>query len=73
MNVNENTEREKAKALAAAAAEALDSKKALDIKLLSVGSKTVLADWFVVATGTSSTHIRTLADETEFAVGESWA
>lgn len=70
MNVNENMEREKAKALAAAAAEALDSKKALDIKLLSVGSKTVLADWFVVATGTSSTHIRTLADETEFAVGE---
>lgn len=46
--------------------EALDSKKGVDIKLLGVTEKTVIADYFVLCTGTSTTHVRSLAEEVEF-------
>ena len=46
--------------------EALDSKKGVDIKLLGVTEKTVIADYFVLCTGTSTTHVKSLADEVEF-------
>lgn len=45
--------------------EILDSKKALNIEVLNVGEKTTLAEYFVIATGTSITHIRSLAGEVE--------
>ena len=70
MNENEKLQQENARTLAKTVVEALESKKAGEVKTLAVASKTVLADYFVVATGTSSTHIRTLADETEFHVQE---
>lgn len=44
----------------------LDSKKARDIKLLHVERQTVIADYFVICTGTSRTQLRALADELEF-------
>lgn len=44
----------------------LDSKRAKGIKLLHVEKQTVIADYFVVCTGTSRTQIRALADEVEF-------
>ena len=44
----------------------LDSKKARDIKLLHVESQTVIADYFVICTGTSRTQIRAFADEIEY-------
>jgi len=43
----------------------LDSKKALDIRVLKTEKLTILADYFVICTATSSTHARTLAEETE--------
>lgn len=43
----------------------LDNKKAMDIKSLEITDLTVVADYFVIATGTSGTHIRALADEIE--------
>lgn len=46
----------------------LDSKKATDIKVLEITDLTVVADYFVIATGTSGTHIRSLADEVEVAI-----
>jgi len=52
--------------IAKIAARALDGKKARDIRILGVTDLTVLADFFVIATGTSSTHLRTLTDEVEF-------
>lgn len=61
---------EYAKTLSDVIAKALDSKKALDIAVLSVEKQTALADYFVLATGTSSTHIKALADEAEFKVNE---
>ena len=54
--------------IAKTVATALDSKKAVDITVLEVGKQTTLADFFVIATGTSSTHVNALADETEYAL-----
>jgi ribosome-associated protein len=56
------------KELAKKAAQLLSGKKAADIRVLEVTDLTVLADYFIIATGTSSTHLRTLADEVEFAL-----
>lgn len=54
------------KALAIAAARALDAKKALDIRVLKVEDLTTVTDYFVIATGTSTTHVSALADEVDF-------
>jgi nicotinate-nucleotide adenylyltransferase len=43
----------------------LYDKKATDILALHIGDKTIIADWFVVASGTSVTHVRALCDELE--------
>jgi ribosome-associated protein len=51
--------------IAEKAYEILDSKKARDIKVLEISSLTIVADYFVIATGTSNTHIRSLEDEIE--------
>ena len=46
-----------AEQIAAIAAKALEDKKARDIKVLRTTEQTVLADYFVICNGTSSTHI----------------
>lgn len=46
-------------------AETLDNKKATDITVLKTEELTVLADYFVICTATSTTHIKTLSDEVE--------
>lgn len=45
--------------------EILYDKKANDILALHIGDKTIIADWFVIASGTSVTHVRALCDELE--------
>ena len=55
--------------LANAIAEILDNKKAKDVKIIAVGDKTIIADYFVLANGNSSTHVRSLADEVEYKLG----
>ena len=42
------------------AAKALSSKKGLDIQVIKIADVSVLADYMVIATGTSSTHVRRL-------------
>ena len=54
------------KELAMQIAKLLDSKKATRVKVLKVRDLTVLADYFVIASGTSSTHVKSLAEEVEF-------
>ena len=56
--------------IAAAAAGALDSKQAKDIEVLRITDVTVLADYFVICTATSSTHVKTLTDEVDRALSE---
>ena len=58
-----------AKALADAIADVLDSKKGHDIKVMHVEDKTVIAEYFVVCTGNSSTQIKALAGEVEYKLG----
>ena len=52
--------------IACAAVKVLDSKKASDLKLLKIDSKTTIADYFVICSGNSSTQIKTLSDEVEY-------
>ena len=47
---------------------ALDSKKAQDIKLLRTSEITILADYFVICTAGSTTQLKTLSDEVEKAL-----
>ncbi|MDR0248484.1 MAG: ribosome silencing factor [Oscillospiraceae bacterium] len=42
---------------------ALEAKQARDVKVLDIHELTTLADFFIIATGTSSAHIATLGDE----------
>jgi len=48
----------------------LEDKKAKDIDVIDVSDKTILADFFVIATGTSTTHVKALADEVEYLLKE---
>ena len=43
----------------------LEDKKAKDIIIINITQITVMADYFIICTGTSNTHIRALADEVE--------
>lgn len=42
--------------------EALDNAKAVDVAEIEVGSRTSITDYMIIASGTSTRHIRTLAD-----------
>ena len=61
---------EESKELAEKISVILDDKKARNVKIIETGKQTIIADYFVVATGTSSTHIRSLAGEIEFQLKE---
>ena len=51
-------------------AKILSSKKGKDIKVLEISDVSVLADYMVIATGTSTTHVKALADEVEYKLDE---
>ncbi len=57
------------KELAIKLAQVLDAKKALDVKVLKIRELTVIGDYFVIAGGTSSTHVQALAGEAEYQLG----
>ncbi len=46
--------------------ENLDLKKAEDIEVLKIRDLTIISDYFIIATATSTTHVKSLADEIEF-------
>lgn len=46
--------------------KALDSKRAEDIQAIKIGDLTIIADYFIIADGTSNTHTKALAEEVEF-------
>jgi len=56
--------------IAGIAARALDDKKARDVKILKTAEQTVIADYFVICNGTSSTHIKALVDEVDRRLSE---
>ena len=50
--------------------KALDEKKGQDIKLLRIDRVSSLADYFLICTGTSSTHVKTLCDYAEYTLDQ---
>lgn len=58
------------RALAETIIKILDGKKAHDIKLLHVTEQTIIADYFIICSGTSNTQIKALADEVEHKLRE---
>lgn len=46
--------------------KALDQKKGLNIQLLKLDKVSSLADYFLICTGTSNTHVKTLCDYAEY-------
>ena len=54
------------KEMAVAVTKALDEKKGMDIKLLKIDRISSLADYFLICTGTSNTHVKTLCDYAEY-------
>lgn len=55
-----------AKQVAYEVTKALDEKKGCDIRLLRVNDVSSLADYFLICTGTSNTHVKTLCDYAEY-------
>ena len=51
--------------------EILEDKKAKDVSTIDIKNVTVLADYFVICSGTSTTHIKAMADEVETKLKES--
>ena len=59
-----------AKEVAYEVTKALDAKKGMDIKLLKISDVSSLADYFLICTGTSNTHVKTLCDYAEYTLQE---
>ena len=59
-----------AKEVAYAVTKALDEKKGMNIKLLKIDEVSSLADYFLICTGTSNTHVKTLCDYAEFTLDQ---
>ncbi len=58
------------KEIALRAAKVLDDRKGLGIKLLEVTDVTSIADYFLICTGTSAPHVKTLCDSVEAVVAD---
>ncbi len=52
------------------AANAVNERKARDLFAVEVGDITILSDYLLMATATSSTHVRALAEEVEAKLSE---
>jgi len=48
----------------------LSEKKAVDIRVIRIDKLSVVADYFIICNGTSSTQIKALADEVEYRLSE---
>lgn len=52
------------------AVEALKDKKAIDIKILDIKNVTVIADYFIIASGSNVNQVQAMADSVEEALGK---
>ena len=56
------------KALVREIAKVLDEKKAMNIVAIETEEVTIVSDFFVIASGTSNTHTKSLADDVEYEI-----
>lgn len=52
------------------AAKILDKRKAEDVKAIDIEGVSIIADYFLLASGSSSTQVKSLAEELEFRLSE---
>lgn len=55
-----------AKDIVKEAVRAIDSKKGESIDVIGIIDLTIIADYFVIATGTSTTQVKAIAEEVEY-------
>lgn len=60
----------KAKEMVKIAYAALDDKKAEDIKIISIGEISIVADYFIIANGTNNSQIQALVENVEEKLSE---
>ena len=48
----------------------LDNKKGMDIKLIEITEHSIVADYFIIVSGTANTHVKALADEVEYELSQ---
>lgn len=58
------------KEIAKLAINALEDKKAEDIKIIDISEVSVIADYFIIANGTNRSQIQTLSDNVEEVLGK---
>lgn len=61
---------EQSRQMAKIAYEALDDKKGEDIRVIDISNVSVLADYFIIANGTSDSKVRALVDSVEEKLGK---
>lgn len=57
------------KELAKLACNALDDKKALEIKVINIENVSTLADYFIIASGTNHNQVQAMADNVDETLG----
>ena len=57
------------KELAKLACDALDDKKALEIKVINIENVSTLADYFIIARGTNHNQVQAMADNVDETLG----
>ncbi len=65
--------KERSSELAKLAIAALEDKKAEDIRIIDIGEVSVLADYFIIASGNNRTQVQAMADEVEQRLGRAGA
>ena len=58
------------KAMAALAVEALEDKKAIDVTVIDIRNVSVIADYFIIASGSNKNQVQALADNVSEALGK---
>lgn len=59
----------RSKEMARIACAALEDKKAEDLKVINIGDVSVLADYFIIASGTNRNQVQALTDNVEDELG----
>ena len=65
--------KDRAAKLARLAISALEDKKGEDVRVIDIGDVSVLADYFIIATGSNRTQVQAMADEVEQRLGRAGA
>ena len=56
--------------MARLAYQALDEKKAMDIKIIDIGQVSTIADYFLIASGSNQNQVQAMVDNVEEKLGK---